>query len=206
MASAAAALQLDPAAIDAVSLPARVDEFAREVYGFLGVPLDVTSMKGMVGHIEKAAASATPLLLATTNVNFLVTSRRDSEFRQSLISSDICTADGMPVVWLGRLLGIPMKERVAGSDLFDLLKYKRPNEPLKVFLFGGAKGVAETAAAKTQRAKRRGHLHRRALSRLRQRRRYEHGFDHRRDQRQQRGYPRGGVKCAKGASVAAEKP
>ena len=109
MGFAAAALELDTADIDAAGRPARVDEFSREVYGFLGVPLDVTSMKGMVRHIEKAAASATPLLLATTNVNFLVTSRRDSEFRQSLISSDICTADGMPIVWLGRLLGIPMK-------------------------------------------------------------------------------------------------
>ena len=53
----------------------------------------------------------------------------------------------MPIVWLGRLLGVPMKERVAGADLFDLLKHTRLSEPLKVFFFGGAEGVAAAAAA-----------------------------------------------------------
>ena len=97
----------------------------------------------------------------------------------------------MPIVWLSRLLGIPVKERVAGSDLFDLLKYARLSEPLKVFLFGGAKGVAATSRGKHQRAKRRDGLHGLALPRLRQRRRNERGSHHRRDQREQCGYPRG---------------
>ena len=110
------------------------------------VPIDVTTMRSVVHHIEMAAASATPLLISTTNVNFLASSRRNSEFRDSLLSSDICTPDGMPIVWLSRLLGIPVRERVAGSDLFDLLKFTRTSDPLKVFLFGGAKGVAAKAA------------------------------------------------------------
>jgi N-acetylglucosaminyldiphosphoundecaprenol N-acetyl-beta-D-mannosaminyltransferase len=147
--SAAATLALDAALPQRRrEPPPHTDEFAREVYGFMGVPIDVTSLGAMVRNIEKAAANATPMLISTTNVNFLRTSRRDSDFRASLILSDICTADGMPIVWLGRLLGIPMKERVAGSDLFDLLKCTRSTRPLKVFLFGGAKGVAATAEAK----------------------------------------------------------
>ena len=123
------------------------NDFARETYGLLGVPIDVTSKRAVIHHIEMAAADAKPLLISTTNVNYLATSRRDSEFRDSLIASDICTADGMPIVWLGRLLGVPMKERVAGADLFDLLKHTRLSEPLKVFFFGGAEGVAAAAAA-----------------------------------------------------------
>ena len=122
-------------------------DFTRDIYGLLGIPIDVTSMRNVVHHIETAAASATPLLISTANVNFLTTSRNDKEFRESLMSSDICTADGMPIVWLSRLLGIPIKDRVAGSDLFDVLRSTRSSGPLKVFLFGGANGVAEKAAA-----------------------------------------------------------
>ena len=127
---------------------ARPDDFTREIYGLLGIPIDVTSMRSVVHDIEMAAASASPLLISTANVNFLTTCRSDSEFRDSLICSDVCTADGMPIVWLSRLMGIPMKGRVAGSDLFDVLASVRTSEPLKVFLFGGAEGVAAKAAAK----------------------------------------------------------
>ena len=134
--------------VDSVELPPRVDEFTREIYGLLGIPIDVTSMRTVVHRIEDAAAHARPLLISTANVNYLATSRTDSEFRQSLLSSDLCTADGMPIVWLSRLLGIPMKDRVAGSDLFDVLKCLPSGKPLKVFLFGGAHGVAEKAAEK----------------------------------------------------------
>ena len=85
---AVAALNIDidsAGAFDTAGHPSRVGDFTREVYGFLGVPIDVTSMRSVVHHIEMAAASATPLLISTTNVNFLASSRRNSEFRDSLL-------------------------------------------------------------------------------------------------------------------------
>ena len=75
-------------------------------------------------------------------------------FRESLLLSDLCTADGVPVVWIARLIGVPIKERVAGSDLFDALKADHASEtPLKVFFFGGADGVAATACDALNNAK-----------------------------------------------------
>lgn len=52
----------------------------------------------------------------------------------------------MPVVWIARLLGIPIKRRIAGSDIFEALR-SRPafGEPLKIFLFGSTEEVAATA-------------------------------------------------------------
>ena len=120
--SATALLDFQPVAQALPDVTAREpsDNSQRDIYGLLGIPIDVTTMKKVVDRIETAAASAKPLLISTANVNFLTTSRKDSEFRASLISSDLCTADGMPIVWLSRLLGIPIKDRVAGSDLFDV--------------------------------------------------------------------------------------
>jgi N-acetylglucosaminyldiphosphoundecaprenol N-acetyl-beta-D-mannosaminyltransferase len=55
----------------------------------------------------------------------------------------------MPIVWLGRLLGIPIKHRIAGADIFDRLKSKKiSGNQLKVFLFGSEEGIAETACRK----------------------------------------------------------
>ena len=43
-------------------------------------------------------------------------------------------------------LGVPIKNRIAGSDIFDALKAGHSSaKPLKVFLFGGAEGVAAAA-------------------------------------------------------------
>jgi N-acetylglucosaminyldiphosphoundecaprenol N-acetyl-beta-D-mannosaminyltransferase len=132
--------------IDMVGKSFRPDDLTREVYGVLGIPIDVINMPSALLKIEDAAAGRAPFLLSTPNLNFLVKSRLDPEFRESLLISDLCPADGMPIVWLARLLGVPIKERVAGSDMFERLKSARPSSRrLSVFLFGGAEGVAAAA-------------------------------------------------------------
>src|SRR5262245_27449144 len=119
---------------------------SRKIYCVLGIPIDRIEMPDVLRQIAAAIASRTPFLISTPNLHFLVTSQTDLEFRESLLRSDLCTADGMPLVWLSRLLGIPIHERVAGADVFETLK--TVNGPTKVFLFGGADGLAAAACEK----------------------------------------------------------
>ena len=121
------------------------DDLSRDVYGVLGIPIDAVDLSAVVQRIGQAVAHDTPFLMSTPNLNFLVSSQTNPEFRESLLRSDLCPVDGVPIVWISRLLGIPIRERVAGSDIFDGLK-ARKNTPAKVFLFGGPEGVAETAS------------------------------------------------------------
>ena len=99
----------------------------------------------VVDRIGAALSRDAPYLISTPNLNFLVSSQVDPEFRESLLRSDLCPVDGVPIVWISRLLGAPIRERVAGSDIFDRLKLQK-NQPAKVFLFGGPEGVADTAS------------------------------------------------------------
>jgi N-acetylglucosaminyldiphosphoundecaprenol N-acetyl-beta-D-mannosaminyltransferase len=122
------------------------DDLSREVYGVLGFPLDVVDMATVLRRIRNADDNAEHFLISTTNLNYLVISRRDAEFRKSLLFSDLCTADGMPIVWIPRLLGVPINERIAGSDIIDALKSSHDtSRRLKVFLFGGPEGVSDAA-------------------------------------------------------------
>ena len=134
------------------------DDLSREVYCILGMPIDVIDTSGVLNKIDQSADAGSTLFLSTPNLNFLVHSHTDPEFRDALLLSDLSPADGMPIVWLGRLLGVPIKERVAGSDVFAALRGLRASErPLKVFLFGGDEGVAAAAAEIAERRpKRRG--------------------------------------------------
>ncbi|MHB8885746.1 MAG: WecB/TagA/CpsF family glycosyltransferase [Methylovirgula sp.] len=63
------------------------------------------------------------------------------------MSSDLCPVDGISIVLIARILGIPINRKVAGSDIFAALKIARCNSPLKVFFFGGPEGVAAAASA-----------------------------------------------------------
>jgi N-acetylglucosaminyldiphosphoundecaprenol N-acetyl-beta-D-mannosaminyltransferase len=123
------------------------DDLSRDVYCVLGVPIDAVDMSKVVRAVEDTVTNGASFLISTANLNFLVTSRRDSEFRETLLLSELCTADGMPIVWIARLLGLPITKRVAGSDMLDLLKARWSSvRQLNVFLFGGAEGVGNNAA------------------------------------------------------------
>jgi N-acetylglucosaminyldiphosphoundecaprenol N-acetyl-beta-D-mannosaminyltransferase len=122
------------------------DDLARQIYCILGLPIDAVEMLDVVRRIEAAAASTTPLLISTINVNFLAFSETDPAFKDSILRSDLCIIDGMPVVWIARLMGLPIRRRIAGSDVFAALKSRPSAGNLKLFLFGGNEGVAEAAA------------------------------------------------------------
>lgn len=120
----------------------------RDVYCICGVPIDNIGLREAADHIAAAMEHHTPLLFATSNLNFLAIARRSTPFQESLIASDLNTADGMAVIWIGRLLGIPFRERVAGSDLFEELKARpRTARTLTTYFFGGASGVGDKARA-----------------------------------------------------------
>ena len=130
------------------NLPAMVD-LSRNVQCVLGLPIDVLDLPRALDRIRLAASEVSPFLLSTPNLNFLVNSRTDPDFRESVQVSDLSLPDGMPIVWIAKLLGIPIKERVAGSDVFDELRSDISGRGrLRVFLFGGQEGLATAVAAK----------------------------------------------------------
>ena len=122
-----------------------MDDFDRNIHCFFGIPIDALDMVGAEQRVRLAIANRQPCFLSTPNLNFLVACQTDADFRASVINSDLCIADGMPLVWIARLLDIPIRERVAGSDLFEALR-RAESQPLSVYFFGGKPGVAEAAS------------------------------------------------------------
>lgn len=132
-------------------LPARrggapvVTDFSRPVYCVLGLPFDAVDMAQTVALLLARAADGERCFFSTPNLNFLITSLADPAFRGSVMRSCLSLADGMPIVWLARLLGLPFATRVAGATVFEQLRAQLAT-PLKVFFFGGPDGVAQQAA------------------------------------------------------------
>lgn len=127
-------------------------QLKRDLYAVMGLPFDAVSMRQAVDAVHQAVRTRVRLFISTPNLNFVMAARHDATLRRSVLISDLSLADGVPVVWVSRLLGVPITERVSGSGLFEALQ-RDPGAPgIKVFFFGGPDGVAELAGAKINQA------------------------------------------------------
>lgn len=88
--------------------------------------------------------------IATVNPEFIMAAQQDEAFLAVLQAADLCIADGIGIVWAAWLLGRPVPERVAGSELVYLLAALAAEQGWRLFLLGAAPGVAEAAAAVLQ--------------------------------------------------------
>lgn len=123
-------------------------DFNRDVYCVLGLPFDAIDTAGAVAHVRQAARTGQPCFLSTPNLNFAIAAQTDPVFRDSVVRSDMSIADGMPLVWVAKLMGLPLRERVAGSTVFNELETQSSDDSeagLRVFFFGGPDGVAQRA-------------------------------------------------------------
>jgi N-acetylglucosaminyldiphosphoundecaprenol N-acetyl-beta-D-mannosaminyltransferase len=119
--------------------------FQREVYCVLGVPIDCVNLGQAADKLCSAIERDERLVLATPNLNFLILAQNDAAFRSAIVNCDLCIADGMPLIWIARCLGIPARQRVAGSDLMDYLSNRETARPAEIFFFGGDEGIGDRA-------------------------------------------------------------
>jgi N-acetylglucosaminyldiphosphoundecaprenol N-acetyl-beta-D-mannosaminyltransferase len=118
----------------------------RKVWNILGLVFDEITLSETTEYTKNAVINNKDCFISTPNLNFVITANSNDIFFNSVIESDLSVADGMPIIWVAKLLGIPIRERVAGSTLFeDLRNQVNESEKIKVFFFGGLPGVARQA-------------------------------------------------------------
>jgi N-acetylglucosaminyldiphosphoundecaprenol N-acetyl-beta-D-mannosaminyltransferase len=100
-----------------------------------------------VAHILAALERGEGGAVVTPNLDHLRRYRQDPLFRALTKLSELVVADGVPLLWAGRLQGTPLPGRVAGADLVWNLSAGAAAAGRTVFLLGGDPGTAEGAAA-----------------------------------------------------------
>lgn len=122
----------------------------RKLVVVLGTPIDDLNLSEALDRIEQmiqvGRTSGRVHQVATVNADFVVQALFDPELRYLLQNADLLTADGMPLVWGIRLLGVPSPGRVTGADLVPALAERAAEHGLSIYFLGGAPGVAIRAA------------------------------------------------------------
>lgn len=112
----------------------------------VGVNFHALDWAGTLDLIERRLDEQLSTQHVVINVAKVVGMRRDPKLRAAVESCDLINVDGMGVLWAARLLGMPVKERVAGVDLFFALLELASRRGERVFLLGGtAEVIQETA-------------------------------------------------------------
>jgi len=97
----------------------------------------------LVREIIKMISAGHPAnLIITANVDHLFKISRDREFLDIYRKTPWIIADGLPLVWISRLLGEPIPCRINGADLMEHLCAIAGNSGLSIFLFGGKGDLA----------------------------------------------------------------
>ncbi len=117
----------------------------------MGCQIDNLSMEETLQRVDGFIRAGTPHQHVVVNVDKLVKASREPELRRIINGCDLVNADGMPVVWAARLLGKPLKERVAGIDLFEALMQRAAARGWRVFLLGAREEVVAAVRALYER-------------------------------------------------------
>lgn len=104
---------------------------------------DVTKMFELwISHRERSH------YVTVCNVHVVMEAYNNDVFREVLSSADLAVPDGMPLVWVGRRRGFPLRKRVYGPDLFLEFCRTTASKGYRHFLYGGHLGVPELVASK----------------------------------------------------------
>ena len=107
----------------------------------MGCSIDNYTMQETLDRIETFVRDGRPHQHVVVNVDKLVKASRDAELRRIINECALINVDGMPVVWASHLLGKPLKERVAGGDLFESLTRRPAEKGWRVFLLGAREEI-----------------------------------------------------------------
>jgi N-acetylglucosaminyldiphosphoundecaprenol N-acetyl-beta-D-mannosaminyltransferase len=116
----------------------------------LGVRVSAINMPVALRTIEGWIARQEPHYVCVTGVHGVMESWRDRELQCIHNAAGLVTPDGMPLVWLSRLMGFHQVERVYGPDLMLALCEHSARRGHRQFFYGGAPGVADTLAGRLQ--------------------------------------------------------
>ena len=120
----------------------------RKTVDFAGIKVDNVMLAEAAEIVRQFIAGGKPRLIVTPNPEMIVAAQDDAELKEIINGADLRVADGISLVVVSRILGRPLKERVSGIDLMLELMKIGSDYNYRVFLLGGAPGIAAEAGAK----------------------------------------------------------
>jgi N-acetylglucosaminyldiphosphoundecaprenol N-acetyl-beta-D-mannosaminyltransferase len=109
----------------------------------IGSPITALPFDAQMDIIANWAKSRLSKMVCVANAHMLVEAHWNDAFAAVLKKADLVTSDGMPIVWMMKLLGFRTQNRVAGMDILLALCHLSIRSNLKVFFLGCERSILD---------------------------------------------------------------
>ncbi|CEG29082.1 WecB/TagA/CpsF family glycosyltransferase [Bacillus sp. B-jedd] len=111
----------------------------------LGIPFANLTFDETIELLDKRIRKEEKTFLVTANPEIVMYSLGNPDYKEQLLKADVVVPDGAGIVLASKLLGTPLKERVAGFDISIRLLELAEKNGWKIFLLGGRKEANKKA-------------------------------------------------------------
>ncbi len=112
----------------------------------LNISVNNLSMSEVLSAIEDMVSNREKAFIVAVNVDVVMKAERDLYLKKIIRQASMVLVDGKPLVWISKLYGRAIKEKVSGSDLIPLLCRDAAKKGWTVYILGGGPGIADRAA------------------------------------------------------------
>jgi N-acetylglucosaminyldiphosphoundecaprenol N-acetyl-beta-D-mannosaminyltransferase len=133
-----------------------VQHLAEDVHGdrfrVLGVRVDAVQISKVIQQMEAWIQRHDAChFIAVTGMHGVMEAQHNDGFKHVLNSADLVVPDGMPLVWLGRLRGFPVRRRVYGPELMMTFCQEMAPKGYRHFFLGGTTDLPEKLSESLRR-------------------------------------------------------
>ena len=114
----------------------------------MGVPFDNITMEEAMQAAQRLLEKPGTAYAVTPNAEIVYETLHDDALREIVCKADLILPDGAGVVLASKMLGTPLKEKVAGIDFIEHLMKTLEHTDRSFYFLGSKPGVAEAAADK----------------------------------------------------------
>ena len=107
----------------------------------LNTYIDALTMEETISEVEKIIARGVPTQHVVINANKVNLMNEDPGLQRLVNECPLMNADGISILWAAKVLGLPIKDRVTGIDLFLNLVKVASEKGYKIYLFGAKEEV-----------------------------------------------------------------
>lgn len=115
---------------------------------FLNTYIDNITMDEAIKSSELLIKKNVQSYIVTPNLDHIVTLETDDELKNIYQDASLILTDGQPMLWISKLIGTPIIEKISGSDFFPRICKLAACNGYSIFILGAAEGIAEKAAKK----------------------------------------------------------
>ncbi len=116
--------------------------------GFYNIKLDLTDRKNVLEKCDQFFGSNSIHTIFFLNAHCFNIAQKNDDYSRAINNSDLLLNDGIGIKIASLLSGIRLKENLNGTDLIPEILVLAAEKKKKIFLLGGANGIAERAAGK----------------------------------------------------------